>query len=394
MTAPSRSTSLREWLRRPSSAARARLVVQARATAAARRFLPGGAAARRLAATTFLDVLQLAVEGVEAAQILVPSLPRILLAKPASLSDNLSALTDTQWRDLPSSPPHPLDPTALWVSRVRSAVDSKDLRSLNRLLADGVSSAPPSPHLIRDVLHSKFPIKPEGELTGQSEQQWVNRWRTRCAGVDAPISRTTVLRWARAKRDRAADLGGWTGRLILELNDSDPAIAETLAALWSLDPSAWTARDAATAAWRHLKASFIPHPSKPLPRPVATAPAARRAWAAHLVRHIRPAAASYCEQRGQFGLSTADGLTAYVIAARAFLRYGATLVVDDKTNSFHELHRSAVFRASDNFLSQLSPEQRAASGRPLVELLARTFAAPPLSHSAPPPAPPKPTTSR
>ena len=57
-------------------------MVQARATVPARRFLPGGAAARRLAATTFLDVLQLALEGVEAAQVLAPSSPASFSLSP------------------------------------------------------------------------------------------------------------------------------------------------------------------------------------------------------------------------------------------------------------------------------------------------------------------------
>lgn len=380
----STTNNLQNWLRKPEAPTRARLIVEARRDAQARRFLPGGAAARRLAATTVLDVLQLALEGVEAAQVIVPFLPRVLFAKSATLSEQVAAMVAEEWHDTPRRDVQRPDPTALWVSRVRGSIDSNDLRALNRLLVDGVTTGAASQTQIQTVLDTKFPFKKEGELVGgvRSEQTFLDKWRAMCGGADVPIVQSTVVRWARAKRDRAADVGGWSGRLILELHDADPAVTHALAALWSLDPLEWRAQDAATAMWRHLKASFIPQSDKPLPRPVATATVSRRAWGAHAARHVRPDATTYCQARGQYGLSTADGLTAYVIAARAFLKKGATVVFDDRTNSFHELHRRAIFAAVDSFISQLSPERQAAAGRPLVELVARTFAGSPATEDA------------
>jgi hypothetical protein len=61
------------------------------------------------------------------------------------------------------------------------------------------------------------------------------------------------------------------------------------------------------------------------------------------------------------------------------LARGATVRLDDRSNSFHELHRSAVFDAAQQFILSLSPEMRAAAGRPLVDLIDRTFAGRPTS---------------
>ncbi len=136
----STTNNLQNWLRKPEAPTRARLIVEARRDAQARRFLPGGAAARRLAATTVLDVLQLALEGVEAAQVIVPFLPRVLFAKSATLSEQVAAMVAEEWHDTPRRDVQRPDPTALWVSRVRGSIDSNDLRALNRLLVDGVTT--------------------------------------------------------------------------------------------------------------------------------------------------------------------------------------------------------------------------------------------------------------
>lgn len=378
---PQTQSPLHQWLASPGAADRARAVIDANRNTTARRFLPGGAAARRWAAATVLDVLQLAIDGIPAAEILAPYLPRILLGRGATISDQVNSLI------CGGAIPHPPDSrthdaTQLWVARVRSAVDGSDLRALNRLLADGASiSNIISEDEKNQVIAAKFPKKPDGELHGgaRAEADWVHRWRDECGGADQPITQSAVIRWARAKRHRSADIGGWTGQLILDLHATDPSTSEALASLWSCAPQIWIEQDAAAATWRLAKASFVPQPGKPLPRPVAVASAARRAWAAVTARRVRPAATSYCESRGQYGLSGSDGLTAYALVARAMLARGASVRLDDRSNSFHELHRSAVFDAAQQFILSLSPEMRTAAGRPLVDLIDRTFAGRPTS---------------
>jgi len=91
------------------------------------------------------------------------------------------------------------------------------------------------------------------------------------------------------------------------------------------------------------------------------------------VRRVRDAAAGYCEERGQFGLSGAAGQSAYVLAARVLGELGADIVADDRANSFHELHRRAIFGGVDGFLAALSPERRESEGSVLVQLMARTL---------------------
>jgi hypothetical protein len=121
-----------------------------------------------------------------------------------------------------------------------------------------------------------------------------------------------------------------------------------------------------------LVGAFIPQVGKS-PRPVATATVPRRAWGATVARKLRDEAARYCEARGQFGMSKAGGQTAYVLAAQVLHALGADIVVDDRANSFHELYRSSVLDSAGAFIEALPVERREDVGKPLVELLARTF---------------------
>lgn len=369
---------LRQWLQQDSSLEKVEAAVLTAATARPRRYLPRSACARQLAASIMLDVATLARDGCAAAQALLPWAPRVLLARDAPISSQVSALLAGRAAEAPPQKP-PCDPTLAYHARVRSAVAMADLRALNRLLAEGAAPVAASRDAIGQVIETKFPLKLEGELPDPAadEDRWISQWTAGCGGHTTAVSQREVVRWARAKRDRAADAGGYSGRLILELHSTDPAVTAVLAAVWSMDPAAWVHRGGAFATWRVLRAAFIPQQQKPLPRPVATAPVARRAWGSAAIRRVRDAAARFCEDRGQFGLSRADGQTAYAIAARVFHGLGGDVAVDDRSNSFHELHRSSVFSGVSSFLSALPPESLDSSGRPLVDVLTRTFAGPP-----------------
>jgi hypothetical protein len=381
-TANAASKDLRQWLQDDASVPKVEAAVLAAATARPRRFLPRSAYTRQLAATTMLDIVTLARDGHPAAQALLPYAPRVLFARDVPLFSQVAALIAGRAVDA-CHDKRAHDPTLAYHARVRAAVAMADLRALNRLLAEGVMPSSASDASIDEVFRTKFPYKPEGELPNPAtdEAQWLTHWRARCGGHTTTISQRDLIRWARAKRDRAADAGGYSGRLILELHSIDPAITANLATVWSMDPVTWAHRGAAFATWRVLRGAFIPQP-KPLPRPVATASVARRAWGSCAVRSIRDAAATYCEERGQFGLSRADGQTAYALAAGVFHALGGDVAVDDRSNSFHELYRSSIYSGVTSFLSALPPESLDTTGRTLVDVVARTFAGPP-SDTAP-----------
>ncbi len=369
------STCLADWL---TGAAALRLVeaaVEAHRDRPARRFLPGGAAARQFAATIVTETAVAAHQGHPAAQALLTYLPRILFSRGRTIASQLDDLKAGVIPDA-HAPSRTVDPMTVRIERLSAAVVCGDLRSINRLLEDdgGPAITPAARHA---VLEEKFPYKPDGELSGgpAAEAAWIDKWRARCGGSYKPLlSQRELLRWARSRRDKAADAGGWSGRLILELHSTDPAASKALAAAWDGSPT-WSHRGAAAAAWRLLRGSLIP--KHPLPRPIATASVPRRAWGGAALARVRAAANAFCLKRNQFGLSDAGGQAAYVLGAKVVLGLGGDLAVDDKTNSYHELHRSAIFRGAGAFLHSLDPEERARSGRLLVEILARAVAGPP-----------------
>lgn len=363
------------WLRTPESVERVRAAIDASTMRRPRRYLPRSVVGKRLAASLILDVANAAVDGVEAAQLMLAYAPRILLAKHAPILTHLHDLMfGTPDAHCDSGAPH-ADTRDAYHARVRNAVVATDLRGLNRLLADGPSCSVVDRVMVQRVVDARFPYKPAGEVeTWGGEQQAISDLAELCGGLSPLLSQRELIRWARAKRDRAADASGYSGRLILELHSVDPAVTAALARAWSVPPEQWVSREAAVASWRILRGAFIPQPTKPLPRPVATASVPRRAWGGAVVRSVRDTATKFCERRGQYGLSRAGGQTAYVIAAQAIVAMGGDVVVDDRTNSFHEVHRSAVYGGVTAYVNYLPPEQRESHGRPLVELVKRTFA--------------------
>jgi len=300
-------------------------------------------------------------------------LPKILFAKGLSVGECVDELrsgvwTRKEWRREFGNP------MQLWVERVRRAVEVGDLRSLCALLDRGPMDGAVGKSEALAVVREKFPRKEEGECGGGvvAERRWVERWRKECGGVETNILSRQIIRWARAKREKAADLGGWSGRFILEVATVDISVVDVLAKLWSMDPKEWRSEEGVMASWRSVKGCFIPQVGKG-PRPVATPPVARRAWGGRAVKLVKDEVSRYCEERGQFGLSSGGGIAAYSMTAAAFARMGATILVDDRRNSYHEIHRSAVYDGVTNFLTTLSAEKRSGIGRVLVDLVDRTF---------------------
>ena len=369
---------LATWLSSPDALARVEKAADAARDRRARRFLPSGMAARRIAANAVLDVANAALAGIPAAQALFPILPRVLLARDVPVAQQIAALM----HDDESDPAEARGPQTAasdldrFVRRLRAATAARDLRAINRLLEEGPTPGDRTDsRSANSVIRAKFPRKELGEVKGaRGEAEWAERVRALCGPGGRPVEITTreLIRWARAKRDKAADAGGFSGRLILELHETDPAVADALAAVYSMPLDRWVHRDGAARTWRVLVGAFVPQVGKS-PRPVATAPVARRAWGSAVVRRLRDAAATYCEARGQYGMSRAGGQTAYVLAAQVLHALGADIVVDDRANSFHNVYRSSVLGAAEEFTKNLPAEERAEAGGHLVELLERTF---------------------
>lgn len=334
--------------------------------------LPPGAVSRSIAAEVVRTTVMLATEGVEAAQLLFPWLPRVLLQRGRAVRDCLGDLV--QGRAPPPRAGRDRCPEEVFCQRMRDAVADRNVDTCLRMLEAGpVAPFRATTEEARAVIAEKFPEKPAYPRGSRGEDELVARLRRQCGGAMPKVTGAELLRWARAKRRRAADVGGWSPRLLVDLASVDGALMVELAELASRDPAGWQSREGAVAAWRTMRAGFVPQEGKS-PRPIAVPPLLRRAWGGILVRRCTPAVRSYCAERGQLGVATAAGQMAYGVAARVLVQMGATMVVRDKSNSFHELERGATLGAVADAVRAMPPEVRENEGRALVELVARTYA--------------------
>ena len=259
-----------------------------------------------------------------------------------------------------------------YCARIRAAITAGSHRTLCAALDRGPTSGLPDAEEIERTLLEKFPVKPDGEIGDQPEGAWLDQ-NLPDRRHPTELTAAGLARWARAKRAQAPDAGGWCGQLLLHLHETDHAVTAALARCWSKDPALWTSTQAAALTWRTMRGACIPQPGR-LPRPIAVASVARRAWSSHIARRLLPHAARYCASRGQFGLSGSAGHSAYCLAARTLFALGADILVDDKANSFHELHRSAILHGATVFTAALGAESAGTTTPLLRALLQRTFA--------------------
>lgn len=339
----------------------------------ARFFLPRGQYAKHVAVSLVRDVARLAAERTPAAEALFPFLPRILLARGIPIEEQAAALMARRVATQPPLRPA-VDPMDAYCRRLRVALESGDPRAVCMQLDRGPQAGRATEQEARQVLETKFPVKPAGELpVGRSEGDWVAATKATWGGGRSPMGVRDLLGWARRKRGQAPDAGGWSGQLILQLNDADRDVTRAIAALWSKAPEEWAHAGGAEATWRLLRGALIPQPGK-LPRPIAIASVGRRAWTAVVSRRILPIASRYCLQRGQFGLAGARGQTAYCLTARVLAELGGDVAVYDRSNSFHELHRSAILSGVDAFAAGLAREEAESAIAPLIDVLERNLA--------------------
>jgi hypothetical protein len=181
--------------------------------------------------------------------------------------------------------------------------------------------------------------------------------------------------WARRARTKAADLNGWTGSLLISMIKVEPAVASTVARLASRPPQCWASHSAANAAWREVKGCFIPKADGSL-RPIAIPHMIRRIWSSAAATELLPAAAKYCEPRGQLGISSDGAAAAYASVARAILGEGGTVCTDDRVNSFGEIDRSAVVHAAVDLVAHTDGDARERTRALIGALLHRVHLGP------------------
>ena len=318
-----------------------------------RRYLPGGVSrtgppfARRAAVATAAIVLQAAVDGSPAAQILSLYLPRVFFRRgveiPAQVADFVAGR-----RPPPSSttrtPPDAALRLRQWCARLARAQDAGDFRSAARILETGPEDTAWPEASKDDWLARLFPHQPDGEVADEAE-----RWRDAAAGLAAAapypaLSAKDVVRWARARRAKAADHGGWSGQVILDLCSSDlhAGVATLLARLWGAPPSAWVDAGARAAAFRSATGILLRQAGKDKPRPIAAPSIPRRIMSAVDARRARPLADAYCVARGQVGLSYGGPLAAYSVFPRLVVALGGTTCSADNTSSFQTFTRRGL----------------------------------------------------
>lgn len=351
---------------------------RALASSPPRRYLPGTSAAgviatysRRLAAAAFLILLEMAADGDAAAQILCLHLPRIILRRDCEIPGQIAALAaDTiPPISLDSAQQPARDVLKSWCMRLRYAHANGDSRRAFELALVGpedlsVSSlAEASPALDR-----LFPHKASGEVPGNAESaEWRAAADAHIAAAPTPtISAVDLLKWARRHKDKAADAGGWTGRLVVELHATEPLCAAALARFWSLPPGEIRDPRARNFALRSCNGVLLRREGKD-PRPIAAPNMPRKVLSACDARRARAAAAAFCEQRGQVGLSSGGALLAYSLFPRLVVEMGGTTCSADNTSSFQNFTRRGLLDGARAFFAS-------SEARELHPLSATSFA--------------------
>ena len=367
---------LGRWLREEGANARVQQLLPWHYSTPPRLSLPQGAAARAAAATACREILEAATEGNAAAQHLFTMFPRVCLQRGRAVVTCVQELMQGE-----RPPPRAkaggkgMGVDDAYVRRVREAIVERNTSKVLRLVEDGPSEHyEASARQAQEVINAKFPTKPRYPGGVVAEMAAVAELGRRTGSGRIPaVTPVELMRWARQKRRRAGDSGGWSPRLLLDLVAVDPSIATGICRLMARDPQEWESGLGAMRAWRTLRGGFIPQEGKPLPRPIAVPPLLRRAWGSVMVRRVAAAADEYCRGQGQYGMADAGGQLAYGLVARVVLAAGGTLVTRDKSNSFHELTRRAVVRGVEQFVDGMGRETREEQGRVVVEILRRCF---------------------
>jgi len=320
-------------------------------SASPRRHLPGSGTgahgstySRRLAAAAALIILDLAAEGEPAAQIISLSLPRIILRRDCEIPGQVHALS-VDALPLPTAPVVSAapDPTRAWCQRLLRAHASNDARRTCQLALEGPDDNCIPAAEAAAALSKLFPHKVAGELPlGSEAALWRDLSKAHVQAAPSPVvTARGLVQWARRHKTKAADAGGWTGQLVVELHTTEPLTADALARFWSLPLERFLDPRARNFAFRDNNGTLLRREGKD-PRPISAPNLPRKVISAIDARRARPAAAAFCESRDQLGLSRGGALLAYSILPRVVVDLGGTTCAADNAMSYQSFTRQGL----------------------------------------------------
>ncbi|MFO0004336.1 MAG: hypothetical protein ACK559_24715 [bacterium] len=247
------------------------------------------------------------------------------------------------------------DPVSAWCYRITRANESHEPRRLFDLLAAGPDDRSVPLSTASTCLNTLVPNDPSGDYLGANNSTETTAWDSSARSFVDTATKPTVspreaLRWARSHSSKAADLGGWSGRLLLDLYATDPIILTAFAALASTPPHRFHDLRARNAAYRLNSGVLLAREGK-APRPISAPSTFRKLASALDARRARTAAASYCEKRGQVGLSSPASLLCYSVYPRLVVAMGGSTVSADNTNSFQRFSRQGLLAGALAFLT-------------------------------------------
>ena len=344
--------------------------------------LPKGRYNRMLITELLICTLKMALAGNSAADVLVASFPRVMMRKGCSFKVALAVLM--KQANAPELKAKPIvTKEARFARALQNACVDRQTYGIYRAL-DRYAAPLPDDNVeaVRTIAAELFPRNIEHETPTEEIEYARQRGLHEESAGDAavPIKAADVRAWAFKKSRRAADLYGWSGRLILDFIAVRPEVGHLLAKYISRAPRAMKSASAASTLWREAKGSIIPKAGKTgAYRPIAIGSFARRIWAAKATRCVRMAASRYCEVRGQLGLSCAGSTVAYATIARWALQSGGTVCTDDKRNSFGSLGRCYVIDAVSAFLDDRTTDIDHDKRRIVEAIMDRLFISQPLA---------------
>ncbi len=310
------------------------------------------------------DLASAALEGSAAAEIILSFLPRIILRRGQDIFAAIAALTaDTMPAVAPANPGHGPDERRLpaatttasvsaWARRVGAAAEDGRRVALGALLERGPPLGNPD-HPDPAFLDDKD-VFPDFHAAGDEAATFTNVFKDASElAVKAAFSGRQLRRWAITHVDKCGGTFGWCGRTIRALDghvsDTGAPFSDLLAAVWSRPLHRWASKWLVDASFRALDGWLIPRADK-TPRPVSAPQLPRRLWSAADARRVRSAAAAYCEQGRQYGLSGDAVQLAYSLVPALVVANGGTTVSGDRANSYQSFARPAVIEAAAGFV--------------------------------------------
>ena len=353
-----------------------------------RRFLPGGVSrsgpplSRRVAVAVAAVTLQAAADGSAAAQIVSLYLPRIFYRRGVEITTQVAdfvagrrppAMTTTR------TAPDAATRLRQWCARLARAHHAGDIRSARRILECGPDDTAWPEETKDRWLRELFPqpdanseVPREDDGSGGEATTWHDAAHglTNAAPWPLLIARD-IVGWARARRAKAADLGGWSGQIILDLcaTDLQAGIATLLARLWGMPPAGWKDDRARATAFRSATGILQREPEKDKPRPIAAPSVARRIASAVDARRARKLANAFCSARGQVGLADGGPLAAYSVFPRLVVQLGGTTCSADNTSSFQTFTRRGLLSGLTTALASAEAQREPEAATALARLM-------------------------